>query len=121
MSKEKISLREHIEALLDERDKRYEERFEAMQVAVQKAEAATEKRFESVNEFRSQLSDQSRTFMPRSESETLHNNEHLRLDGIEKRVEKMENVKQGGIQMWVIVVGVITVIGIILTLIIKFK
>ena len=37
-----------------------------------KAEIATEKRFESMNEFRQQLSDQARTFMPRAESESQH-------------------------------------------------
>lgn len=39
--------------------------------AVSKAETATEKRFESVNEFRGQLNDQSRQFMPRSEADQL--------------------------------------------------
>jgi hypothetical protein len=37
--------------------------------AVAKAETATEKRFEGVNEFRAQLNDQARTFMPRTESD----------------------------------------------------
>jgi hypothetical protein len=37
--------------------------------AVDKAERAAEKRFESVNEFRAQLSDQAATFMPRLETE----------------------------------------------------
>jgi hypothetical protein len=37
------------------------------QQAVLKAEAAAERRFESVNEFRSTLSDQQRNLMPRSE------------------------------------------------------
>lgn len=37
--------------------------------AVTKAEVATEKRFDGVNEFRAQLADQSRTYIPRSEVE----------------------------------------------------
>ena len=40
--------------------------------AVTKAEAAAERRFESVNEFRSQLTDQAATFMPRTESTARH-------------------------------------------------
>jgi len=39
--------------------------------AVAKAEAANEKRFDSVNEFRATLTDQQRTFMPRSELEVI--------------------------------------------------
>lgn len=37
----------------------------ASEKAIQKAEAASEKRFEGVNEFREQLSDQAKDFMPR--------------------------------------------------------
>jgi len=41
----------------------------AAEKATIKAETAADKRFESVNEFRSQLSDQASTFMPRAEAE----------------------------------------------------
>jgi hypothetical protein len=41
----------------------------AAAIATNKAETATEKRFDSVNEFRAQLKDQSLTFMPRVEAE----------------------------------------------------
>jgi hypothetical protein len=40
--------------------------------AVIKAETATEKRFEGVNEFRQTLSDQASTFMPREEYNARH-------------------------------------------------
>lgn len=52
--------------------------------AVRKAEAAVEKRFDSVNEFRAQLGDQARTFVPRSEFD-------VRLDPIIERISKLEN------------------------------
>jgi hypothetical protein len=42
----------------------------AAQRAVEKAEAASEKRFEGVNEFRASLSDQAMRLMPRAESES---------------------------------------------------
>jgi|SRR6476646_172342 len=93
---------EHFTSMMAERDRRYEQRYEASQVALNaaltadrtavaaalaaqdkntqaalvaakeaviKAEVAAEKRFESVNEFRAQLSDQATTFMPRVEAE----------------------------------------------------
>lgn len=41
----------------------------AAQSAVTKAEGAAEKRFDAVNEFRGQLTDQAQTFMPRSEAD----------------------------------------------------
>lgn len=45
---------------------------EAADKAIAKAESATEKRFEGVNEFRAQLADQTRTFIPRTESISRH-------------------------------------------------
>jgi len=69
-----------LQKIMDERDRRYEDRFKAMdektslaltasEKAVTKAELATEKRFDSVNEFRDTLRDQAATLMPRNESE----------------------------------------------------
>lgn len=96
----------HIATLVAAYDKRYEQRYEASQKAleaalvaqkdavkeafaaqkeainaalasadraVSKAEIASEKRFEGVNEFRAQLGDQQRTLMPRTEAENRMN------------------------------------------------
>src|SRR5687767_13157468 len=100
------SLRQHFETLLDERDRRYAEIAEAKEKAlaaalaaakeaVQKAENAAEKRFESVNEFRAQLNDQQRTFIPRSEVEVLNKGFSDRISaevkGINERVASEVN------------------------------
>jgi hypothetical protein len=45
----------------------------AAEKATSKAEVAADKRFDSVNEFRSQLADQAATFIPRAESEARMN------------------------------------------------
>jgi hypothetical protein len=66
-------LRVHYDAILRDRDLRYDQRFVAQQEgirtallaaekAVTKAETATERRFDSVNEFRAQLTEQAATF-----------------------------------------------------------
>lgn len=61
--------------LLDERDRTQKQAvsaaLSAQEKAVGKAETAAEKRFDSVNEFRAQLSDQANTFMPRAEAEAI--------------------------------------------------
>lgn len=88
------SRRDALQKLTDERDRRYEQRFAAQEAAVQnalnsaekavtKAEIATEKRFEGVNEFRGQLADQARTFLPRQEYTVQH-------DPLVDRVAKLE-------------------------------
>lgn len=67
-------------SVINERDRQYGQRFDAQEKAVAaalaaakeavvKAEAASDKRFESVNEFRKTLTDQTGTFIPRTEAE----------------------------------------------------
>lgn len=77
--KEMLTLLEKKNAEIRDADARaYEQRFKAQEQAVAfanaasekatiKAETATEKRFEGVNEFRSQLKDQAGTFITRGE------------------------------------------------------
>jgi hypothetical protein len=89
---------ETLQTVMDERDIRYEQRFKAMdektslaltasEKAVAKAEIATEKRFDSVNEFRGQLKDQAATLVPRAEADS-------RFKGLE---EKIESLKSSGV------------------------
>lgn len=79
----------------------------AAKEAVLKAENASDKRFEGVNEFRATLADQQRTLMPRAEAELL-------VKGLETRLTKLETVggerraqSVGGREMWAWIVGVL--------------
>jgi len=49
-----------------------DERFKALQRAVDKAEEAADKRFAAINEMRSMVTDAASKFMPRLEYETSH-------------------------------------------------
>jgi len=71
-----VSLREYLTALIEGVEQRSQVRyanleskvqaaFDSSQTAIQKAETATEKRFEGVNEFRAALSDQAAHFVTR--------------------------------------------------------
>ncbi len=60
---------------------------EAQDRATQKAEIATEKRFESVNEFRAQLTDQAATFMSRSESDARRADYNSRIAALAEKLE----------------------------------
>src|ERR1035437_7368139 len=84
------TLYQHFQVLGNERNLRYQQRFDAQEKAlhvaleaakeavsaallaadraISKSESASERRFESVNEFRAQLADQAATFMPRAEA-----------------------------------------------------
>lgn len=67
------------------------QRAESSERAIAKVEAATEKRFESVNEFRSQLKDQAGTFMARVEIEARFTANSDRIS----RLELRENFNAG--------------------------
>ncbi len=80
--------------IMDERDRRYEDRFKAMdektslaltasEKAVSKAEAATEKRFDSVNEFRGTLNDLTLTLMSKPEA-------NAKFQGIDKTLGEIK-------------------------------
>jgi signal recognition particle GTPase len=101
-----ISLKEYIESILAEREKQADQKFQSLAMAVSKAEVATEKRFESVNEFRATLTDQQRTFIPRAEYESAHKALTQTVTDAKERLDKIENMKQGGQNIWIILVGV---------------
>lgn len=93
--------------LYEERDRRYEDRFKAAdektalaltasKEAVSKAEAATEKRFDAVNEFRGTLSDQARLLLPRAEADSRLNAFSERIDEVKKEVAALRESRSEG-------------------------
>ncbi len=71
----------------------------AAEKAVTKAEASSEKRFESVNEFRAQLNDQVKTFMSRVETEqrmqVLTERLDISLAALSEKVTRLEKMDAG--------------------------
>lgn len=63
------TLKAHHDQRFADQDKAVTAALQAAKEATTKAERAAERRFESVNEFRQQLSDQAAHFMPRAEAE----------------------------------------------------
>ena len=63
-------VKEHIKEIILAHDKRYEQRYEAQDRAVAKAETAAEKRFEVADKTRLEQAEQQRTLMPRAEAES---------------------------------------------------
>lgn len=134
-----VSLREYLTSLIDAAEKRSDARFDAMkqtvetafsnsQTAITKAEEATEKRFEGVNEFRAALSDQAVNFVNRTtldamveklENQIDRNRQDL--DSLAKRID----VREGEIQGSKITIGnliaIVTVAAAILGIIVVFS
>jgi hypothetical protein len=88
--------------------------------AVAKAEAASEKRFESVNEFRSAMNDQSRSFISRNEAEQRMLSNAEKVDGLAIRLERIEGRGQGLNAGWAILTGAVGLVGVAVAIMMAF-
>jgi len=90
----------------------------AAEKAVDKAEEAATKRFEAVNEFRGQLSDQAATFMPRSEAETLLAQLDREIRDIKTRLDRSLGETSGITKAWGYLVAAVLAVGGVITVIV---
>lgn len=104
--------------LMAERDRRYGERFDAQEranglalsaaeKAVLKAEAANERRFEGVNEFRATLADQAIHFATKDEVAAHISGLKTTLERLEKQDATSVGKGLGQTQLWGWIVGII--------------
>lgn len=106
---DELALREYIDIRVNSLELAMQAGLATAKEAVVKAEDATERRFESVNEFRGQLNDQQRSFMPRLEYEQAHNALISRVDELTKRVDDREARSGGMSSVWLVMVAFISV------------
>lgn len=85
-----VSLKEHFEAILRSMEKALDSRFEAQEKAIRVANEASDKRLDSMNEFRATLSDQNKTFATCTEINAFRDMMKLEL---EKRDADIESLK----------------------------
>lgn len=83
----------------------------AAEKAVNKAEVAAERRFEAVNEFRGQLSDQAATFMPRTEADVRISSLAEKVDAIDKRQDVSHGRSAGLDKGWGYLLGAVGLAG----------
>lgn len=98
-----VSLREYVDMRFEAQEKMVHAALDAADKAVSKAETASEKRFDGVNEFRAALSDSARLLMPRIEFERIINTIEERLNNLIKRVDLRDERSVGANQSWVII------------------
>ena len=110
----------HFLRIIEDLDRRIQERFEsgdrrteiamaASEKAISKAEAASDKRFDSVNEFRQTLTDQANHFMPRGEFAARLETIDKSLSALTLRVQASESRGQGLQSGWAILIAVATI------------
>lgn len=89
------TLKEHLEDRVTALKERLDERHKAQMEAIAKAEVAGEKRFDSVNEFRGQLTDQAATFVTRKELEAIVGSVESSLSDLKTRVDTSQGQATG--------------------------
>jgi SMC interacting uncharacterized protein involved in chromosome segregation len=100
-----------VDAALAASEKAINAAMAAAEKAVTKAEVAAEKRFDSVNEFRAAMKDQTTSFADKAQTD-------FRLSVIERKIENYSGQAQGISNIWVFLVGAVTVaVGLSLLLI----
>jgi hypothetical protein len=90
-------------AQLKAQDDKVQLALQAAEKAITKAEIATEKRFEGVNEFRQTLSDQARDFANKSETEIVLGGFRDKLDTLSRAVSQL------------LISLLVTIVGILIT------
>lgn len=101
-----VALRDYFTLWIERMEIFYSRRFEdldakttlalaAADKAVTKAEIATEKRFEGVNEFRSTLADQAARLMPREEAISKFSTFEKDISSLDKEIQKLREDKSG--------------------------
>jgi len=93
--KELLSARiDDLQTLIDERDRLYRERVEYSEKSTLKSDLATDKRFESVNEFRATLSDQAQSFITRTEYAIQHKSAEEKIDSIKEQLPSFVKINE---------------------------
>lgn len=107
----------NLNALIDANAGQVTQALAAADKAVLKAETATEKRFESVNEFRQTLSDQTGTFVTRVEFEVVRDSNAARIAELVSRLDKTEGKAVGLNAGWVYLLGGLSVAAALVSLV----
>jgi len=100
-----ITLREYVDVRFDAQQKAVEAALASADRAVVKAETAADKRFDSVNEFRKTLTDETQTFVPRAEYGQAYKALEDKVADLTVRVNANENRSVGSAQTWAYMFG----------------
>jgi uncharacterized coiled-coil protein SlyX len=116
-----LTLREYVDIRFEAQEKAVNAALAAAQKAVDKAETASDKRFEGVNEFRAALADSARLNMPRTECEQQIKTLSEKVDAVTQRLTARENRGEGKGQLWALLGSIIAVIASIIAVALAIK
>jgi hypothetical protein len=125
---EQVTLRDYFDSRIKALEKSIKVASKTAERAVIKADAATEKRFDGVNEFRASLADSARLTMPRTECEGLIHALDARIDTIQSKIDQLglrlnsrDDLGQGRKDVWAYIIAALGVLSALVMAIINVK
>jgi len=104
------SLKEYFDLAIANLEEKIEQKFCSVKESVNKAESAHDRRLDSMNEFREQLRDQQQTFVEKSTYMSDLKNLNEKINDLKDKLQKIENIKEGGNLVWAYVASAISLI-----------
>ncbi len=114
------TLKQYFEQRFDDSNRATSAALAAAKEAVLKAEASSETRFQSVNEFRNTLSDQQRNLMPRSEVEILIKSMNEKIELLKLQDVSTQGRSAGVSASWGLLLGIVALVSAIIAIISRF-
>lgn len=111
------TLKEHVEAVLDEKDKAINIALSAAEKAVAVAEANAEKWRANANEWRGAMTDREKTFVSRDEFYVYRDSVEKALSVEKSRADIGQGKGMGATALWGYIVGAIGLISIIVSIV----
>jgi len=108
-----VHLREHMEALFNERTEGHKHEHQLLEQAVARARETIDLRLESMNEFRSQIQSERETMLSKDKFDVYHEQLSLRVANLEKGLSSMQG-------KMIATAGAVTVGLVILGLVLRF-
>lgn len=116
-----ITLREYVDVRFEAQEKAVEAALASADRAVQKAEAASDKRFESMNEFRAALDDSGRLNMPRAEAEQQFRATAEKIDELTTRMNARDEQGRGLSGGWSTLIAAVGLIAVVWAMFFKSR
>jgi hypothetical protein len=111
-----ISLKTHFDKVIEDLEKRIDQRFDSMQEAVNKAEKAADERAEKANEWRAQYNQQEEILLRKDEFKAEHRILQVEIKTIDNKIASVSKLVYIGLGIWIILQ---VAIGAVLAVIIK--
>jgi hypothetical protein len=98
-----VSLERHFDKVVADLEKRIDQRFDLMQLAVSKAEAAANERADKANEWRAQYNDQEKIFLRKDEFNIEHKLVLNEIKSVDNKIAGVSKIVYIGLGIWVVV------------------